>query len=232
MPNPHPATPWATRRHALELSVPVALGYVPLGAVFGFVFVQAGADWWMPVLASLLVYAGAAQFMMVPLLASGASLGTLAVAALAINFRHVFYGLTLLQRQPKGRLARAYQSFSLTDETYAIVSTLPPTTSPHQLLAVGALNHLWWNLGTALGVTAGITLHINVAGLDFALTALFTVLLVEQLRRHRRYNMLLLGGAVYAAVRWLWPAHALLAGMSLTLLIAMVWGHTTHKAQP
>jgi 4-azaleucine resistance transporter AzlC len=220
-----PHSPHATHslRETLSLSVPVALGYVPLGAVFGFVFVQAGADWWMPVLASLLVYAGAAQFMMVPLLVSGTPLGTLALAALAINFRHVFYGLALLHRRAKHPAARAYQSFTLTDETFAIVSTMDNQVSPNQLVAVGALNHLWWNLGTLLGVAAGVTLHISLAGLDFALAALFTVLLIEQLRHHARYDMLALGLAAYALARWWQPEHALLLSMLFTLTLGLAW---------
>jgi 4-azaleucine resistance transporter AzlC len=219
-------------RGALTLSVPVALGYVPLGAVFGFVFVQAGADWWMPVLASLLVYAGAAQFMMVPLLVSGTPLGTLALAALAINFRHVFYGLALLHRRAKHPAARAYQSFTLTDETFAIVSTMDNQVSPNHLVAIGALNHLWWNLGTLLGVAAGVTLDINVVGLDFALTALFTVLLVEQLRRHGRHDMLALGLVAYALARWWQPEHALLLSMLFTVTLGLAWPQPASRTRP
>jgi 4-azaleucine resistance transporter AzlC len=219
-------------RETLSSSVPVALGYVPLGAVFGFIFVQAGADWWMPVLASLLVYAGAAQFMMVPLLVSGTPLGTLALAALAINFRHVFYGLALLHRRATHPAARAYQSFTLTDETFAIVSTMDNQVSPNQLIAIGALNHLWWNLGTLLGVAAGVTLHINLAGLDFALTALFAVLLVEQLRRHGRYDMLALGLVAYTLARWWQPEHALLLSMFFTLTLGLAWPQPASRTRP
>ena len=57
-------TPWL-------LSLPVAMGYIPLGMVFGFLFVQAGGPWWLAIASSVVVYAGAAQFMMVPMLAAG-----------------------------------------------------------------------------------------------------------------------------------------------------------------
>ena len=89
------------------LSVPVAMGYVPLGAVFGFLLVQAGGPWWLPVLASLLVFAGAAQFMAIPLLAAGASISTLLLATAVVNLRHIFYGLSLLDKLPTNRWARA-----------------------------------------------------------------------------------------------------------------------------
>lgn len=207
----------------LSLSVPVAMGYVPLGAVFGFLFMQAGADWWMPLLASVWLFAGAAQFMMVPLVAAGASLGALALATLVINFRHVFYGLSLLKRRPEQPLARAYQSFALTDETYAVLTTLPESTEPKRLVLIAALNQLWWVLGTLLGVVAGAAAKLEFAGLDFALTALFAVLLVEQLRTHRRWDSVIWALVIYFPARWAWPEQGLLLAMGLVVVLAALW---------
>jgi len=82
----------------LHFSMPVAMGYVPLGAVFGFLLVQAGAAWWLAPLSSLLVFAGAAQFMVIPMLAAGVSISSIALATAIINLRHVFYGLSLLDK--------------------------------------------------------------------------------------------------------------------------------------
>ena len=207
----------------LTLSIPVAMGYVPLGAVFGFLFMQAGADWWMPMLASLWVYAGAAQFMMIPLVSAGASLGALALATLVINFRHVFYGLSLLERRPQGWLSRCYQVFSLTDETYAVVTTLPERTAPQRLVTISGINQAWWVLGTAIGVTVGASAKLSFAGLDFALTALFAVLLVEQLRAHRRWSSVWSALLVYAPMRWLLPEHALMMAMAVMVVLGAWW---------
>jgi 4-azaleucine resistance transporter AzlC len=207
----------------LGLSVPVAMGYVPLGAVFGFLFMQAGAQWWMPMLASVLVYAGAAQFMMIPLVAGGASLGALVLATLVINFRHVFYGLSLLHRRPDGALARWYQAFSLTDETYAVVTTLPEHTQPERLVWIGGINHMWWVLGTAIGVAVGAAASLSFAGLDFALTALFAVLLVEQLRANRRWGSVWAALLVYALMRWWVPQHALMLAMAVMVVLGAWW---------
>lgn len=213
-------TPWLAH---LSLSIPVAMGYVPLGAVFGFLFMQAGAEWWMPLLASVWLYAGAAQFMMVPLLAAGASLGALALAALVVNFRHVFYGLSLLKHRPKAWWARGYQSFSLTDETYAVLTTLPAHTPTAHMLRLAALNQMWWVLGTLLGVALGASAQLSFAGLDFALTALFAVLLVEQLRAHGRWWGALVAALLYLALRVLWPQQALMASMAGVALLGACW---------
>ena len=72
---PDPAPPAIS---ALALTLPVAMGYIPLGTVFGFLFVQAGAAWWLAVLASVFVFAGAAQYMMIPMMAAGTSVGAIA----------------------------------------------------------------------------------------------------------------------------------------------------------
>ena len=93
------------------LTLPVAMGYIPLGAVFGFLFVQAGAPTWLAVLSSVVIYAGAAQYMMIPMLVAGASYASIALATLVINLRHVFYGLSLLQRFPPKGLMRLYMVF-------------------------------------------------------------------------------------------------------------------------
>lgn len=103
--------PQAHQLSALALTAPVAMGYIPLGTVFGFLFVQAGAAWWLAVLASLVVFAGAAQYLMIPMMAAGLSVGTIAVATLIVNLRHVFYGLSLLNRLPQGRLLRKLNLF-------------------------------------------------------------------------------------------------------------------------
>ena len=107
-----------SRLSVLALTAPVAMGYIPLGMVFGFLFVQAGAHWSLAIVSSLLVYAGAAQYMMIPMIAAGLPVGAIALATLIVNLRHVFYGLSLLSRFPQNGWLRWYMAFALTDETY------------------------------------------------------------------------------------------------------------------
>lgn len=90
-------------RTAFRDSIPVMMGYLPLGFVFGFLFAQAGAAAWMAPICSIIVYGGASQYMMVPMVAAGASVPAIAFATLVINLRHIFYGVSLLQRcLPRG----------------------------------------------------------------------------------------------------------------------------------
>lgn len=210
----HPKPP-SSARALLALTLPVAVGYVPLGAVFGFLFVQAGAPAWWALAAGLLVYAGAAQFMMVPMLAAGLPVASIALATWVVNLRHVFYGLALLDRLPRAWGARAYLAYALTDETYSLLTLLPAHTPARLMVQIAALNQGWWLLGSGLGAWLGTLAHSSWTGLDFSLTALFAVLATEQWRRARAWLPVGLALASYA-LAWAWqPAHALLLGMAL-----------------
>jgi 4-azaleucine resistance transporter AzlC len=206
----------------LSLSAPVAMGYIPLGMVFGFLCVQAGTTWWLAVLSSLLVYAGAAQYMMIPMIAAGLSVGTIALATLIVNLRHAFYGLSLLDALPRRKLPRWYIVFALTDETYSVLTTVAATTSDRQKVLIALLNHCWWVLGTLIGALIGAQARVALAGLDFVLAALFAVLTVEQWRSKKSPAPLWIALAAYALAYALAPRHALLIAIVLSLAAGML----------
>ena len=207
----------------LTLTTPVAMGYVPLGTVFGFLFVQAGGEWWLAILSSLLVYAGAAQYMMIPMIAAGLPIGTIALATLIVNLRHVFYGLSLLDLFPRHLGLRGYMIFALTDETYSVLTTLPATTPPRQMALIALLNQSWWVLGTALGALLGARAQITLAGLDFVLAALFAVLATEQWRSRKSAAPLWVALAAYALAYPLAVKHALVISIALSIVAGVVW---------
>lgn len=199
------------------------MGYIPLGTVFGFLFVQAGAEWWVAVLTSLVVYAGAAQYMMIPMLAAGMSVGTIALATLIVNLRHVFYGLSLLHKLPHKKWLRWYMIFALTDETYSVLTTLPDKTSDRQMALLALLNQAWWVLGTVVGAVIGAQAQITLAGLDFVLAALFAVLTVEQWRSRKSAAPLWVALAAYALAYFVAARHALVLSIALSIVAGMFW---------
>lgn len=207
---------------ALALTAPVAMGYIPLGTVFGFLFVQAGGAWWLAVLASLVVYAGAAQYMMIPMMAAGMSAGTIALATLIVNLRHVFYGLSLLNKLPQGPWLRWYLVFGLTDETYSVLTMMPQTSPRSQMAWVAVLNHGWWVLGTVMGAVIGAQAQVTLAGLDFVLAALFAVLTVEQWRSKKSPAPLWVALAAYAAAYFLVAKHALVIAIAFSIAAGVV----------
>lgn len=217
-----PPPPIAAPLSVLTLTSPVAMGYIPLGTVFGFLFVQAGGEGWLAVLASVLIYAGAAQYMMIPMLAAGLPLTAIALATFIVNLRHVFYGLSLLDKLPQGKWLRSYCVFGLTDETYSVLTTLPPHTSARQMAMVTWLNQCWWVLGTAMGAWLGAQAQIALVGLDFALASLFAVLAVEQWRSRQSSAPLWVALVAYALAWWLVPQHALVIAIALSMAVGAV----------
>ncbi|MFM2261756.1 MAG: hypothetical protein RI959_432 [Pseudomonadota bacterium] len=216
----HPPT---TRLSLLALTTPVAMGYIPLGVVFGFLFVQAGGAWWLATASSVLVYAGAAQYMMVPMLAGGLPVGAIALATLVVNLRHVFYGLSLLGRYPARGPLRWYMVFALTDETYSVLTTLPVNTPVRTLAALAALNQGWWVLGTTVGALIGSQAQVPLQGLDFVLVSLFAVLATEQWRNRSSALPVWAALVSYLLAYWMWPQHALVVSIALCVGVALLW---------
>ena len=171
-------------RYAFRQTVPVLCGYLFLGLAFGLLLQQAGYGWPWAVLTSVIVYAGSMQFVLVGLLGGGfASLLSVALTTLSVNSRHLFYGLSFLETFRKMGRAKPYMIFSLTDETYSLLCSLQP---PKELdadrvrLYIALLDHAYWVAGSAAGAILGSVLPFDLTGIDFAMTALFVVIFVEQ----------------------------------------------------
>jgi len=170
-------------REAFKTTIPVFLGYIPLGMAFGFLLDGAGYHWGYAFLMSLLIYAGSGQFLAVALLAAGSGLTEFIIATLLLNLRHAFYGLSLLEKFSDVGKIKPYLIFALTDETYALLTT---TETPSEgsksrfYFYIAALDHLYWITGSVLGAVLGSLLDFNLEGMSFVLTALFVVLTIEQ----------------------------------------------------
>ncbi|GGB49381.1 branched-chain amino acid ABC transporter permease [Oceanisphaera marina] len=210
-------------RSALPLTFPVMMGYLPLGAVFGVLWVDAGLAWYWAPLISIIVYAGALQYLAVGMLAAGIGWIDLAVASLLVNFRHLFYGLSLYHLLPKGILGRPYFIFGITDETYSLLSAPGQVTDSKTALQVVLFNQCYWVLGTLIGIVLARGLPPGLQGLDFALTALFAVLAVEQIRARKDWGAVLLG-LVSAVVAGVWVSeYFLLAASIMLVLVLLAW---------
>lgn len=177
--------PTSILRRAFIASVPVMTGYLFLGFGFGVLLTKSGFNPWLAVLMSVFVYTGALQFLAVGLLSSGASLATIAISALMVNLRHVFYGISFLNKYRGAGRLKPYLIFALTDETFSLLVQTPKDLrdSPARFryfFAITLLNQIYWVFGTIVGALAGSVLHFNSQGIDFALTALFLCIVAEQ----------------------------------------------------
>ena len=170
------------RKHlkkALMDTLPVMTGYVFLGFGFGILMERSGFGWAWAGAMSLFIYAGSMQYVAVPLLVDRAGLLTAALTAFVVNARHLFYGISMVDAYKGAGRKKPYLIFALTDETYSLVSRKQDPDHGYCFL-VSLLDQLYWIGGTVLGSLAGSVLPINFEGVDFALTALFVTIFVEQ----------------------------------------------------
>lgn len=232
---PAPADPHAIRGGIAE-AWPVAIGLVPLGLAFGVLVTQTGFAWWWTPVFSILVYAGSMEFLAIGLVMAHTGLLGSAVTAFMVNFRHIFYGLTfprdVIGARPGGSrvlrwLGRAYSTYALTDEAYAIASARPPGMPLRgaRLLTIQLFCQLSWVVSGIVGALAGRGLPEGLVGFEFALTALFTVLAMDAFRLNRDWS-LPLSALACVAVGWLInPGQMLVIGLMLyfCVLLARVW---------
>lgn len=172
-----------TAKTAFLDTIPVLTGYVFLGFGFGIIMQQSGFSVLWSLAMSLFIYAGSMQYVGVGLLTGGASVLTAALATLVVNARHLFYGISMIDAYKNTGKKKPYLIFALTDETYSLVSRekLPEGIDRKQYyFLVSLFDQCYWVTGTVLGALAGSLLPMNFEGIDFALTALFVTIFVEQ----------------------------------------------------
>lgn len=169
---------------AFPYSTPIMAGYMILGFGFGLLLQSKGYSIIWAFVMSLFIYAGSMQYVTVDLLTSGASLIATAIMTFMVNARHLFYGFSMLLKYRDMGRAKTYLIYGLTDETYSVVSHIEPPEDVDRkyfYFCFTLLNHIYWITGSVLGATFGTFLPINTAGVDFSMTALFVVIVLDNI---------------------------------------------------
>ncbi len=212
---------------AFPKTLPVMAGYLVLGAGFGILLKVNGYGFWWALAMSLFIYAGSMQFVGISLITGGASLISVALTTLMVNARHLFYGISMVNRYRGAGLKKGYLMHALTDETYSLVCTgdVPEGVEPHKYyLALSLLDHSYWVLGSILGSLIGGLITFDTAGIDFAMTALFVTVFVEQWLTTKEHRPAIIGvGASVLCLLLFGPDNFLIPAMivitvALTLL--------------
>lgn len=214
-------------RAAFPRTIPVMAGYLVLGAGYGLLLQSRGYSFLWAVLISTTIYAGSMQYVAVDLLSSGASLLSAGLLTLMINARHLFYGLSMLEKyRPVRGVRKGYLIHTLTDETYSLLCTAQPPEGVEAegfYLWVSLLNQLYWIAGSALGGLLGQALPFDTTGVDFAMTALFVVTFTDQWLDRKNHLPALIGVGVsilsllcFGPDRFIIPA---MAGIALMLML-------------
>jgi 4-azaleucine resistance transporter AzlC len=214
-------------RAAFPVTIPVLFGYLAIGIPFGLMLVKAGYPWWLAPIMSILMYAGAGQYIAIGLFAAKVPLAGMIVTMLMVNIRHIVYGLSLIGKFREVGRWKPYLVFALTDETYALLTgvKVPMNVKPGAFYgSVAALDQSYWIIGSLIGALAGSFIPFSFTGIDFALTALFAVLLIDQLRRTKDPIPACIGlAAAILALIVIGPANmlivALAAGIATLILV-------------
>jgi 4-azaleucine resistance transporter AzlC len=215
-PRRRPRSPFAD---AFVDTVSVGVGMFPLGVAFGLLVVQSGLAWWWAFVLGVTVYAGSMEFLAVGLLVAMTPLAQLAATTFLVNFRHVFYALSFPLWLVRGRAARLYSMYALTDESYALTAAKPAgSLDGARVLWLQAFCQTYWVSGSVAGALAGSWLRVDLTGLGFTLTALFIVLAMDAVRVERDVPGPLLAFLCALVALAVAPGQMLVVAMSLYVL--------------
>jgi len=194
----------AAFRAAFPHTIPVMTGFAFLGMAYGILMSGRGYGWPWVLLTSGVVFAGALQFVGISLLTSVFDPLYAFLIALAVNARHLFYGVSMLEKYSGTGGVKPYLIFGMCDETFSILcSTSPPPGVDRRafMLAVTLMNQSYWVLGGVAGALIGPLLSFDTRGIDFVMTAFFVVIFINQWKSQKRHSPALIGlGAATASL--------------------------------
>lgn len=210
-------------KKALTATLPVFAGYIVLGMGFGIILESKGYGVLWAFLMSLLIYAGSMQYAAINLITGGASLITTAVTTLMVNGRHLFYGISMVEKYKDMGKMKPYLIFALTDETYSLVCSEEEKDKKYYLL-VSLFNHCYWVSGSVIGALIGSVLTFDTKGIDFALTALFITVFVEQWLSTKDHRSAVIGVVASVICLIIFGADSFLipAMLLITVLLALL----------
>lgn len=183
-------------KSAFPYTVPIFAGFLFLGMTYGIYMNVSGFSFWYPMFMSLTIFAGSAEFVAVNLLLGPFRPFQALAMTLMLNARHLFYGISMLDKYRGTGLKKIYLIFGMCDESFSINCTAEIPKDVDRgwfMFFVTLLNHLYWFSGAALGGLFGSFIHFNTEGLDFVMTAMFVVIFMEQWMKEKHHGSALLG---------------------------------------
>ena len=214
----------AALRAAFPSTIPIMAGFLFLGMTYGVYMVQSGLRFWYPMLTSLTVFGGSLEFVIVSLLQGAFNPLQALMMTLMIQARHLFYGVSMLDKYRGTGLKKLYMIFGLCDETFSVNCTaeiLPHVDRGWFMFFVTLLDQFYWFAGATLGALFGMLIRFNTRGLDFSMTALFVVIFMEQWKKDRQHISALIGLALPALCLLLFGAERFLLPSMAAILVAL-----------
>lgn len=209
-------------KSVLIKTLPVMAGYVVLGTGFGILLKVSGYGLFWALLMSIFIFAGSAQYVGIGLISGGASIITTAITIFLVNARHLFYGISMLNKYKGAGKRKPYLIFALSDETYSLVcdGEYPEGTDKYRYwFLISLFDQCYWLIGTVIGSVIGTIMKFDSTGIDFSMTALFVTVFVEQWLSEKEHRPALIGFlatlvslVIFGQDKFLIPAMILITG--------------------
>lgn len=186
---------------AFPYTIPIFAGFWFLGLTYGIYMNVSGFSFWYPMLMSLTIFAGSVEFVAVNMLLGAFNPLQALAMTLMINARHLFYGLSMLDKYRGTGVKKLYLIFGMCDESFSINYTadIPKYVDRGWFMFfVTALNHLYWFTGATLGGIFGSLIDFSTEGLEFVMTAMFVVIFLESWLKEKRRASALIGISISA----------------------------------
>ncbi len=181
---------------ALPYTVPICIGFLFLGMSYGFLMRSKGFSFIYPMLMSLFIFAGSMEFVTVDLLLSAFNPVYAFVLTLMVNARHLFYGISMLEKYKNTGWKKFYLIYGMCDESFSINCTITPPKEVDKgwfMFFVTMLNQIYWVSGSTLGALLGYIVHFDTTGIEFVMTALFVVMFMNQWEESKDHRPALVG---------------------------------------
>lgn len=213
-------------KYSLERSVPILIGFFPVGTVYGLMMSAVGYNFLWSAAASLFVYAGSLQMLMISFFQSDMSILTIAVTALLLNSRHIFYGLSFIEKFRSYGGWKWFLIYGMPDESYSLLCSYVPREGVEEkwvhIFSTGLI-WLYWIAFSVLGGLVGQLITFDTTGIDFALTALFIVILLDQIKSTGMKLPALIGGvSSVLCIIILGRDNFLLPSLAVTVLVLLL----------
>lgn len=221
----------AAFKAAFPYTIPIFAGFWFLGMTYGIYMNVSGFSFWYPMLMSLTIFAGSVEFITVNLLLGAFNPIQALLMTIMVNARHIFYGISMLDKFKGTGLKKFYLIFGMCDESFSINYTADIPKDVDEglfMFFVTLLNHFYWVFGATLGGIFGSLIHFNTDGLEFVMTAMFVVIFMEQWLKDKKHTNAVVGVVVsvgcllmFGAENFIIPAMFAILGV-LTLLRPMM----------
>lgn len=213
-------------KKAFIATLPVMAGYLVLGLGFGIILRTKGYSIIWALVMSVFIYAGSMQYVAINLITSGASFITVALTTLLVNARHLFYGISMIDKYKNTGKAKPYLIFALTDETYSLTchneSSGDVKNDTKYYFCVSLFDHIYWITGSVLGAALGSILPFDTTGIDFALTALFVTIVVGQWKSTKNHIPVIIGIFATAISRIIFGASSFLIPSMIIIAVSLL----------